>query len=53
VNVFGLLGIIFKLLSQLPNIDTQILGIAQVTPELGQQEFMGEDLAGMLHEHAQ
>ena len=34
MNVFGLLWIIFKLLSQLPHIDTQILGIAQVIPKL-------------------
>src|SRR5262249_29118861 len=35
VNVFRFLGVIFKLLPELPYVNTQILGIAQVTPEFG------------------
>ena len=52
-DVLRLLGIGFDLLPQLPHVDAKILGVGQIVPQLAEQEFMGEDLAGMLDQHAQ
>ena len=41
------------LLPELPHVNAQVLRIGQIVPQLCEQEFVGEHLAGVLHEHAQ
>src|SRR5262245_11982395 len=52
-DILRALGIGFDLLSQLPHLDPQGLRIGEIVPQLAEQEFVGEHLAGMLHQHAQ
>src|SRR5690242_8224941 len=47
------LGIGLDLLAELADINAQILRVGQLIPQLLQQEAMGQDLAGVLHQHAQ
>src|SRR5712671_3342498 len=41
------------LLPELPDIDTKILRVREVTPQFPQQESVRQHLAGMLNKHAQ
>src|SRR4051812_23821387 len=52
-DVFGTFRIGFHFLSQLAHIDAQILGVSMLIPELVEQEFVGQHLAGMLHQKTQ
>src|SRR5712672_4224029 len=52
-DVVRALWIGFDLLPQVPHIAPQRLRIGEVAPEFLHQEFVGQDLAGMLHQHAQ
>src|SRR5262249_28275750 len=52
-HILRALGIGFDLLSQLSHIDAQVLRIGEIVPQLAEQEFMGQHLARMLHQHAQ
>jgi hypothetical protein len=47
------LGIGLDLLPKLPDIDTQILRVSEIAPQLAQQKFVRKHLAGVLHQHAQ
>src|ERR1700752_1248446 len=50
-DVMRALGIGFDLLPKLADIDAQILRVGEIAPQLAQQEFVGKNLAGMLHKH--
>src|SRR6266540_370307 len=52
-DVLRAFGIRLDLLPELPNVDSEVLGVGQLVPELAEQELMGQHLAGMLHERAQ
>ena len=52
-NVLRPLGIGFDFLAKLPHIDTQILCISLLVPQLAEQEFVSEYLPRMLDQHAQ
>src|SRR5271157_827477 len=52
-NVLRPLGIGFDFLAKLPHIDSQILRIGRLVPQLSEQEFVSEYLPCMLHQHAQ
>src|SRR6202011_1931837 len=41
------------LLPQLPDVNPQILRVGQIVPQLAEQEFVGEYLAGMLYQDTQ
>ena len=52
-NVLWTFGVGLDLLSQLPHIDSQILSVSQIIPQLPEQKLVGQDLAGMLHQNSQ
>src|SRR5262249_28558237 len=52
-NVLRTFGTSLDLLPELPDIDTKILRICEVIPQLSQQESVCQYLAGMLNEQAQ
>src|SRR5215475_10859755 len=52
-DVLRTLRIGLDLLPQLPHINTQILRVGQIVPELAEQKLVRENLASVLHQNAQ